>query len=116
MVADRSGKATAYALFNLQPRGKMFVRPGTEVYEGMVVGEHSRENDLDVNVLREKKLTNVRAAGKDEAIVLTSVQDFSLEQAIEFIDEDELVEVTPTAIRIRKRELRAAFRPKRTAS
>lgn len=116
MVADRSGKATAYALFNLQPRGKMFVRPGTEVYEGMVVGEHSRENDLDVNVLREKKLTNVRAAGKDEAIALTSVQDFSLEQAIEFIDEDELVEVTPTAIRIRKRELRAAFRPKRTAS
>jgi GTP-binding protein len=116
MVADRSGKATAYALFNLQPRGKMFVRPGTEVYEGMVVGEHSRENDLDVNVLRDKKLTNVRAAGKDEAIVLTSVQDFSLEQAIEFIDEDELVEVTPTAIRIRKRELRAAFRPKRTAS
>jgi len=114
MISDRAGKTTPYALFNLQPRGKMMVRPGTEVYEGMIVGEHARENDLDVNVCREKKLTNIRAAGKDEAVVLTAVQDLSLEAAIEWIDEDELVEVTPAAIRLRKKELRASFRPKRT--
>jgi len=116
MVSDRAGKATPYAIFNLQPRGKMLIRPGTEVYEGMIVGEHSRESDLDVNVCREKKLTNIRAAGKDENVILTAVKDLSLEAAIEFIDEDELVEVTPSAIRLRKRELRAAFRPKRTAA
>jgi len=116
MVSDRKGTTTPYALFNLQPRGKMLIRPGTEVYEGMIVGEHARENDLDVNVCREKKLTNIRAAGKDEAVVVTAVQDMSLEEAIEFIDEDELVEVTPKAIRLRKKELRASFRPKRNAS
>ena len=115
MVSDRDGKATPYALFNLQPRGKLFIRPGTDVYEGMVVGEHARENDLDVNVCREKKLTNVRAAGKDEAVTLTAVKDLSLEEAIEFIDEDELIEVTPKSLRLRKKELRASFRPKRTA-
>jgi GTP-binding protein len=115
MVSDRAGKATPYALFNLQPRGRMLIRPGTEVYEGMIVGEHSRENDLDVNVCREKKLTNIRAAGKDEAVVVTAIKDLSLEGSIEFIDEDELVEVTPKSIRLRKKELLAAFRPKRTA-
>ncbi|MGF1511407.1 MAG: translational GTPase TypA [Myxococcota bacterium] len=114
MVSDRSGKATPYAIFNLQPRGRMLIRPGTEVYEGMIVGEHSRENDLDVNVCREKKLTNIRAAGKDEAVIVTNIKDMSLEEAIEFVDEDELVEVTPKTIRLRKKELRAAFRPKRT--
>ena len=116
MVSDRAGKATPYAIFNLQPRGRMMIRPGTEVYEGMIVGEHARENDLDVNVCREKKLTNIRAAGKDENVILTSVKDLSLEAAIEFIDDDELVEVTPGSIRLRKKELRAAFRPKRSAS
>ncbi len=114
LVSDRAGTATPYAIFNLQPRGKMLIRPGTEVYEGMIVGEHARENDLDVNVCREKKLTNIRAAGKDEAVIVTAIKDMSLEEAIEFIDEDELVEVTPGAIRLRKRELRSAFRPKRT--
>jgi GTP-binding protein len=96
----------AYALFNLQNRGRLMVGPGEEIYEGMVVGIHSRENDLGVNPLKEKKLTNVRAAGSDENILLTSPVRLSLEQALEFIDEDELVEITPAAIRIRKRLLK----------
>ena len=113
MVSDRNGKTTPYAIFNLQPRGRMIVGPGTEVYEGMIVGEHARENDLDVNICREKKLTNIRAAGKDENVMLTSAKALSIEKSIEYIDEDELVEVTPETIRLRKKELRSSFRPKR---
>ncbi len=115
IVADRVGKTTIYALFNLEPRGTMFVGPNTEVYEGMIVGEHSRESDLDVNAVREKKLTNIRAAGKDEAQILTPAKVMSLEQAIEFIDEDELLEVTPNSMRMRKKILRCNIRPKRVA-
>ena len=106
LVANAEGKAVAYALFNLQNRGRLMIGPGEEVYEGMVVGIHSRENDLTVNPMKEKKLTNVRAAGSDENILLTPPIRMSLEQALEFIDEDELVEVTPKAIRIRKRLLK----------
>jgi GTP-binding protein len=95
-----------YALFNLQDRGRMLVSPGDEVYEGQVVGIHSRDNDLVVNPLKAKQLTNIRAAGSDENILLTPPIRFSLEQALEFIEDDELVEITPTAIRIRKRFLK----------
>jgi GTP-binding protein len=114
MVSDRQGATTPYAIFGLQPRGKMFIGPGTEVYEGMIVGEHARENDLDVNICREKKLTNIRAAGKDENVIISTPRRITLEYAIEWIDEDELVEVTPVAIRLRKKQLKASFRPKRT--
>lgn len=113
LVSDRKGKTTPYAIFNLQPRGRMFVVPGTDVYEGMIVGEHARDSDLDVNICREKKLTNIRAAGKDENVILTAVKSMSLEECIEFIDEDELMEVTPESIRLRKKELRCNMRPKR---
>ncbi|HLY39259.1 MAG TPA: translational GTPase TypA [Candidatus Binatia bacterium] len=112
MVADREGVATPYALFHLQERGVLFVPAGTPVYEGMIVGEYSRDIDLDVNVCREKKLTNMRASGHDEAIRLVPYQTMDLEDGLEWIDEDELVEVTPDAIRLRKRELRQAFRPR----
>ena len=112
MVADRSGKATAYALFHLQPRGTLFIRPGTEVYEGMIVGQYNRENDLDVNITREKKLTNMRAAGSDEALRLAPPHRMTLDRALEWIDEDELVEVTPSVIRLRKKVLPANQRPK----
>ncbi len=105
MVADRPGRATSYALYNLQERGELFVRPGTEVYEGMIIGENARAVDLDVNVTKEKKLTNMRASTADEAIRLVPFRDLSLEQALEFINEDELVEVTPKSIRLRKRAL-----------
>ncbi|MCK6551801.1 translational GTPase TypA [Myxococcota bacterium] len=115
MVSDRIGKTTPYAIFNLQERGTIFVKPNTNVYEGMIVGENLREADMDVNLCREKKLTNIRAAGKDENTILTPPRQFSLEQAIEFIDEDELVEVTPQSIRLRKRQLACNLRPKRTA-
>ncbi len=115
LISDRSGKATPYAIFNLQPRGRLFIAPSTEVYEGMVCGEHNRENDLEVNIIREKKLTNIRAAGKDENVIVSSARRMSLEDAIEWIDDDELVEVTPKSIRLRKKELRASFRPKRSA-
>lgn len=115
LVSDRQGKTTPYAIFNLQPRGRLFISPGTEVYEGMVCGEHNRENDLEVNIVREKKLTNIRAAGKDENTIVSSAKKMSLEDAIEWIDDDELVEVTPKTIRLRKKELRASFRPKRTS-
>ncbi|MFO0726787.1 MAG: translational GTPase TypA [Myxococcota bacterium] len=114
LVSDRIGKTTPYALFNLQPRGDLFVTSGTEVYEGMIVGEHNRDNDLLVNVCREKKLTNIRAAGKDENVILSPPRQMSLEKSIEFIDDDELVEVTPKTIRLRKKILGASFRPKRT--
>ncbi|MEX0430028.1 translational GTPase TypA [Spiribacter insolitus] len=105
LIAMAKGKALAYALFNLQDRGKLFIGPGEEVYEGMVVGLHSRDNDLVVNPMKAKQLTNVRAAGSDENIILTPPQRLTLEQALEFIDDDELVEVTPGAIRIRKKYL-----------
>src|SRR5262249_39369330 len=96
----------AYALFNLQERGRLFVSPGVKLYEGMVIGIHSRDNDLVVNPIRTKKLTNIRAAGKDEAILLTPPIQLTLEFAVEFIADDELVEVTPISIRIRKRLLK----------
>ncbi len=105
MISDRKGVAVAYALWGLQERGRMFVHPQTEVYEGMVVGEHAKENDLVVNACREKKLTNVRASGSDEAIRLVPVKLMTLEQAMEWISDDELIEVTPNHIRIRCREL-----------
>jgi len=112
LIADRSGKTTPYALYHLQPRGTLFVKENTPVYEGMVIGENSRENDLDVNVTKEKKLTNVRAAGSDEALQLVPPRILSLEQAIEFIQEDELVEVTPSSVRMRKKILESNKRPK----
>ncbi|HXX54457.1 MAG TPA: translational GTPase TypA [Thermodesulfovibrionales bacterium] len=113
IVADRPGKTTTYALYHLQPRGTLFVRENTPVYEGMIVGENSRENDIDVNVTKEKKLTNVRASGADEALQLIPPRILSLEQAIEFIEENELVEVTPKSIRLRKSILEANRRPRR---
>jgi GTP-binding protein len=112
MVSDRRGPATTYALYNLQERGELFVRPGTEVYEGMVIGENARDVDLDVNVVKEKKLTNMRASTADEAMRLVPFRELSLEQALEFIREDELVEVTPTSIRMRKKILASNQRPK----
>ncbi len=105
LVADRPGRTTTYALHHLQPRGTIFVKENTPVYKGMVVGENSRENDIYVNVTKEKKLTNMRAAGADEALQLIPPKTLSLDQAIEFIKEDELVEVTPLSVRIRKRIL-----------
>jgi GTP-binding protein len=107
LVADRLGKATGYAMFNLQERGEMFVSPGTEVYEGMIVGENSRDADLNVNIVKEKKLTNMRASSADEAIRLVPPRLLNLEQALEFIQDDEFVEVTPQSIRLRKRTLKA---------
>ncbi len=107
LVADRAGKATGHAIFNLQERGEIFVSPGTEVYEGMIVGENARENDLDVNIVKEKKLTNMRASTADEAIRLVPPRILNLEQAIEFIRDDEYVEVTPVSIRLRKKVLKA---------
>ncbi len=105
LIANSKGKALGYALFNLQERGRLFIGAGTEVYEGMIIGLHSRENDLVVNPLKAKQLTNIRAAGSDENILLTPPLQLSLEQALEFIDEDELVEVTPSAVRLRKKLL-----------
>ena len=105
LIANGQGKALGYALFNLQERGRMLIAPGEEVYEGQVVGIHSRDNDLTVNPLKAKPSTNIRAAGSDENILLTRPKRFSLEQTLEFIEDDELVEVTPNAIRIRKRYL-----------
>ncbi|HZT58912.1 MAG TPA: translational GTPase TypA [Pyrinomonadaceae bacterium] len=116
LVADRAGEATTYAIYNLQERGTMFVRPTTRVYEGMIVGENARSVDLDVNIVREKKLTNMRASTADEAMRLVPVKDLSLEQSLEFISDDELVEVTPKSIRLRKRVLAANRRPKKEQS
>ena len=109
-MANASGKALAYALFNLQERGRLFIEHGDEVYEGMVVGIHSRNNDLVVNPLKAKQLTNIRAAGSDENLLLVPRIKMSLEQALEFIDEDELVEVTPRSVRMRKAVLSAQKR------
>jgi GTP-binding protein len=114
LAADRVGVATAYAIYNLQERGEIFVEPGTPVYEGMIVGENARPNDMAVNVTKEKKQTNMRASTADEAIRLIPPRKLSLEQAIEFINDDELVEVTPKNIRLRKRILAANQRPKRS--
>ncbi len=105
LISMENGQAVAYALWNLEERGRMFVGPQTDVYQGMVIGEHSRDNDLEVNPLKGKKLTNVRASGSDDAVRLTPHIQFSLEEAIAYIDDDELVEVTPNAIRLRKRYL-----------
>jgi GTP-binding protein len=116
LVADRKGETTAYALSHLEDRGELFVGPGTVVYEGMVVGENARPDDMDVNVTKQKKLTNMRASTADEAIRLTPHRQLNLEQALEFIDADELVEVTPQAIRLRKRVLAANQRTKWKAS
>jgi GTP-binding protein len=113
LVSDRSGIATAYAIANLQERGEMFIDPSTQVYEGMIVGENSRPSDMDVNITREKKQTNMRASSADEAIRLIPPHKHTLEQAVEFINDDELVEVTPTELRIRKRVLAANMRPRR---
>jgi len=107
LIADRPGRATAYAIENLQPRGVLFVAPGDEVYEGMIVGEHNRDNDLDVNIVREKKLTNMRSSTADELVRLAPPLVMNLEQALEFIKDDELVEVTPKSMRLRKRVLQA---------
>jgi len=112
LVADRPGPATAYALYNLQERGEIFLEPGIQVYEGMLVGENARSSDMDVNVTKEKKQTNMRASSADEAIRLIPPRKLGLEQAIEFINDDELVEVTPTSIRLRKRILASNMRPK----
>jgi GTP-binding protein len=106
LISNAHGRAVAYALFNLQNRGRLMIGPGEEIYEGMVVGIHSRDNDLTVNPIKEKKLTNIRAAGSDENILLTPPLRFSLEQYLEFINDDELVEVTPKALRVRKRFLK----------
>jgi GTP-binding protein len=106
LISNEAGEAVAYALFALQERGRMFVSHGEKLYEGMIIGIHSRENDLVVNPIKTKKLTNIRAAGKDEAIVLTPPIQVTLEYAVEFIADDELVEVTPQSIRIRKRYLK----------
>ncbi len=113
IVADRKGQTTPYALFNLQPRGVLFIGSGEKVYEGMIVGEHNRPNDLDVNAIREKKLTNIRAAGKDENTVLSPPRVLTIESALEWIDQDELVEITPDAIRVRKKVLACNRRPRR---
>jgi GTP-binding protein len=113
LISDRNGATTAYALNGLQDRGVLFITAGVEVYEGMVIGEHSRDNDLDVNVVREKKLTNMRASSADDAIRLVPFKPMNLEQAIEFIAEDEMVEVTPKSLRLRKKILQANRRPRR---
>ena len=112
LIANGPGKTTAYSLFNLQPRGKLFVGPQTEVYEGMVIGIHTRDNDLEVNPIKAKQLTNIRAAGSDENIILSTPIRLTLEYALEFIEDDELVEITPKSIRLRKRFLKEHERKK----
>lgn len=113
LVADRMGESTTYALFNLQERGTLFIKPGVKVYEGMIVGENARAVDLDVNSIKEKKLSNMRTTSADEAMRLVPIREMSLERALEFIADDELIEVTPKSIRLRKRVLRANERPKK---
>ena len=114
IVSDRQGTTTPYALHHLQARGSFFLVPGAEVYEGMIIGEHNRPNDTDVNPIREKKLTNVRNHGKDENVMLASPRSLTIETAMEWIDADELVEVTPDAVRVRKQILKINLRPRRT--
>jgi len=110
LVSDRQGKAVPYALFNLEPRGNLFVVPGDPVYEGMIVGEHNRENDLNVNPCKTKKLSNMRAAGKDDQVILTPILPMTIERGVQFIRKDELIEITPTAIRLRKEVLSSSSR------
>jgi GTP-binding protein len=112
LVADRPGKITGYAIEHVQDRGEMFVEPGERCYEGMIVGENAREEDIDVNIVKEKKLTNMRASTSEEGIHLLPVHKLSLEQALEWIREDELLEVTPSSLRMRKRVLQANIRPR----
>jgi GTP-binding protein len=112
LVSSEQGEAVAYALWKLQERGKMFSVPGDKLYEGMIIGIHSRENDLIVNPIKGKQLTNVRSSGTDEAVRLVPAVALTLESAVEFIDEDELVEITPKNIRIRKRHLNEHERKK----
>jgi GTP-binding protein len=113
LISNAAGEATAYSLFNLQERGAMMIEPQTRVYEGMIVGQHTRDNDLIVNVIQGKKLTNVRAAGKDENTILTPPMRLTLEKAMSYIEDDELLEVTPKSIRLRKRWLDPNERKKR---
>ncbi len=112
LVSDRQGKVTAYAIEHVQDRGDIFVEPTERVYEGMIVGENSREQDMDVNVVKEKKLTNMRSSGADDAARLVPVHRKSLEQALEWVRDDELLEVTPASLRLRKRVLQANLRPR----
>jgi GTP-binding protein len=112
LIADRPGASTAYALWGLQERGELFVGPGVDLYEGMIIGENAKDTDLDVNAVREKKLTNMRASTADEAIRLVPFKSLNLEQAIEFITDDEFVEVTPKSLRLRKKTLQANKRKK----
>ena len=114
LIAKESGEAMTYALFHLESRGELFISPGTQVYEGMVVGEHNRSNDLTVNVCRNKKMTNMRASSADESMRLTKPREFTLEEALEYINDDELVEVTPDAIRLRKKYLTEVERKRAT--
>jgi GTP-binding protein len=116
LISNSAGKSTAYALWNIQPRGRLFIGPQTEVYEGMIIGIHTRDNDLIVAVTKEKKLTNIRAAGSDENIILTPPIQMSLEYALEFIEDDELVEITPKGIRLRKKFLKEHERKKGSRS
>ncbi|MCO6512204.1 MAG: translational GTPase TypA, partial [Aridibacter famidurans] len=116
LVADRQGDATTYALYNLQERGILFIRPQVKVYEGMVIGENARNVDLDVNAVKERKLTNMRSSTAEEAMRLVPAKELTLEEALEFIADDELIEVTPGAIRLRKRVLQANKRPKKAAT
>jgi GTP-binding protein len=113
MIATGDGEAVAYALWYLEERGKLFVVPGTKVYQGMIIGENAKDNDLDVNPLKAKQLTNIRTTSKDEAVRLTPIVPMTLEQAMAYIEDDELVEVTPQSIRLRKRELLPHMRKRR---
>src|SRR5580692_247461 len=113
LISTGDGEAVTYALWYLEERGKLFVIPGTKVYQGMIVGENARDNDLDVNPLRAKQLTNIRTTSKDEAVRLTPIVPMTLEQAIAYIEDDELVEVTPLSIRLRKQELVPHLRKRR---
>ena len=114
LVSDRQGIATPYALNHLQARGEFFLSPGAEVYEGMIIGEHNRPNDSDVNAIKEKKQTNVRNHGKDENTALAVPRELTIETAMEWIDADELVEVTPDAVRVRKQILKINMRQRRS--
>ena len=110
LIATEKGEAVSFALFNLQSRGAMFIDPKTKVYKGMIVGEHNRDNDLEVNVLKGKKLTNVRASGSDQAIILTPPRKMTLEQMMAYMADDELLEVTPMSLRLRKKILLSHLR------
>jgi len=110
IISDRNGKSVAYALFHLEPRGRLFIAPGEPVYEGMIIGEHNKNGDINVNPTKEKKLTNMRASGKDESIVCSPVQAMTLEKAINFIKDDEMVEVVPNFVRLHKRVFSAQKR------